>query len=187
MKPLNIVVCGLGGQGILFVTRILSRLALDSGYQVIGAETHGMAQRGGSVISHLRLGDVRGTMVRRGTAAMLISLDGSEAYRNLGFLADGGRLYVNAAEPFPVEKAKKYLDTREISVGKIPAGQIALKSGAPRFANLVLLGFFAAFEEIPFSLEGLRGAVSVVSPARFREENMKMFELGAGYGPAYSK
>ncbi|HDR16196.1 MAG TPA: indolepyruvate ferredoxin oxidoreductase [Desulfobacteraceae bacterium] len=183
MQPLNIVVCGLGGQGILFVTRILGRFALDHGYSVLGAETHGMAQRGGSVTSHLRLGDVQGSMVRRGTAGVVISLDAGEAYRNMDFFAVGGSLYVNTGEPFPVEKAHKYLDAREISVRTIPAGELALKWGAPRFANLVVLGFFSAFEEPPFSLEGLREAVSVVSPTRFREENLKMFDEGAAYAP----
>ncbi|MFO8091244.1 MAG: 2-oxoacid:acceptor oxidoreductase family protein [Desulfatiglandaceae bacterium] len=181
MQPLNFVVCGLGGQGVLFVTRILGRFALDRGYQLIGAETHGMAQRGGSVTSHLRLGDVHGSIVRRGTAGVLISLDGNEGYRNMEFLADGGSLYVNAGESFPVEEVQKYLDAGKILVRTIPAGEMALKSGAPRFANLVALGFFAAFEEPPFSLTGLREAVSMVSPARFREDNMKMFDEGAAY------
>jgi len=181
MPPLNILVCGLGGQGVLFVTRILGRSALDLGCQLIGAETHGMAQRGGSVTSHLRLGDVRGSLVRRGTAGVLISLDGNEGYRNMDFLADGGNLYVNAGGSFPVETVQKYLDARKILVRTIPAGEMALKAGAPRFANLVALGFFAAFEEHPFSLNGLREAVSMVSPARFREDNLKMFNEGAAY------
>jgi indolepyruvate ferredoxin oxidoreductase beta subunit len=181
MQPVNIIVSGLGGQGVLFVTRILGRFALERGYHLIGAETHGMAQRGGSVTSHLRLGDVRGSMVMRGTAGVLISLDDNEAYRNMEFLADGGSLYVNAREAFPFDEVQKYLDARKILVRTIPAGDLALKAGAPRFANLVVLGFFAAFEEQPFSMTGLREAVSVVSPARFREDNMKMFDEGAAY------
>jgi indolepyruvate ferredoxin oxidoreductase beta subunit len=181
MHPLNFVVCGLGGQGVLFVTRILGRFALERGYQLIGAETHGMAQRGGSVISHLRLGDARGSMVRRGTAGALISLDGNEGYRNMDFPADGGSLYVNAGDSFPVEDARKYLEARKILARAVPAGEMALTSGSPRFANLVVLGFFAAFEEPPFSLNGLRGAVSEVSPARFREDNIRMFDEGAAY------
>ncbi len=59
MENVNIVLCGLGGQGILFMTKVIAQAALDKGYQVLGAETHGMAQRGGSVISHLRLGEVQ--------------------------------------------------------------------------------------------------------------------------------
>jgi indolepyruvate ferredoxin oxidoreductase, beta subunit len=181
MQPLNLVVCGLGGQGVLFVTRILGRFFLDLDYHLLGAETHGMSQRGGSVIGHLRVGDVRGSMVRRGTARMLISLDGNEGYRNMDFLGDGGRFYVNAGTSFPVEEVQHYLDARKILVRTIPAGELALKSGAPRFANLVTLGFFAAFEEPPFSLTGLREAVSLVSPARFRDDNIQMFNEGAAY------
>ncbi|RLB26959.1 MAG: indolepyruvate oxidoreductase, partial [Deltaproteobacteria bacterium] len=64
METVNIVLCGLGGQGILFMTRVLAQAALDRGLPVMGAETHGMAQRGGSVISHLRLGEVQSSLVR---------------------------------------------------------------------------------------------------------------------------
>ena len=177
---LNIIVCGLGGQGILFVTRILGRFALDSGHDMIGAETHGMAQRGGAVTSHLRLGPVRGSMVRRGTAQILISLDEYEAYRNMDFLAEGGEVYVNGREDaFPVEKASAYFAAGSVTCRVVPARETAMEAGMPKSANLVLLGFFAAFERTPFTLEGLRNAVSAVSPRRFEQENLKMFDEGA--------
>jgi indolepyruvate ferredoxin oxidoreductase, beta subunit len=179
MESLNIVVCGLGGQGILFVTRILGRFALNGGYDLMGAETHGMAQRGGAVTGHLRLGAVQGSMVRRGTADLLISLDDQEACRNMDFLADRGKLYVAACDDsFPIEQAACYLSAKAVSIRTLPAAGIALRSGAPKAANLVLLGFFAAFEEPPFTLEGLREAVSEVGPVRFREENLRMFDEG---------
>jgi indolepyruvate ferredoxin oxidoreductase, beta subunit len=182
MQALNIVVCGLGGQGILFMTRILGWFALERGYRIIGAETHGMAQRGGSVTSHFRLGEVQGSMVRRGTADILISLDEHEACRNMEFLACRGRLYVNAcADSFPGEQIAGYLASKAVSANAMPAGEVALRLRAPRFANLALLGFFAAFEEPPFGLEGLRSAVSAVSPVRFREGNLRLFDAGAGY------
>lgn len=177
------VVSGLGGQGILFVTRILSRVALDRGYDMMGAETHGMAQRGGAVTSHLRLGPVQGSIVRRGTAHIMIALDEMEAYRNMDFLARNGKLYANAqAGSFPMEQAAGYLASKAVSTHAVPAGNIALGAGAPKSSNLVLLGFFAAFEDPPFSLEGLRKAVSSVSPDRFREQNLHMFDEGARHG-----
>lgn len=182
---LNIVVCGLGGQGILFVTRILSRAALECGCDMIGAETHGMAQRGGSVISHLRLGPVQGSIVRRGTAHLMIALDEMEAYRNMDFLARNGKLYANArADVFPMEQAAGYLASKAVSTRAVPAGNMALGAGMPKSSNLVLLGFFAAFEEPPFSLERLRKAVSTVSPSRFRGQNLEMFDEGARHGNA---
>lgn len=182
---LNMIVCGLGGQGILFITRILGRVALECGYDMIGAETHGMAQRGGAVTSHLRLGPVDGSLVRRGTAHVIIALDEMEAYRNMDFLARNGKLYANAkAESFPMEQAAGYLASKAVSTHAVPAGNIALGAGMPKSSNLVLLGFFAAFEEPPFSLEGLRKAVSSVSPDRFRAQNLEMFDEGVRYGRA---
>ena len=68
MQTINFIIGGLGGQGILFLTKILAKTALQKGFNVMGAETHGMAQRGGSVISHLRLGDVESSLVKPGSA-----------------------------------------------------------------------------------------------------------------------
>ena len=68
MDTVNIVLCGLGGQGILFVTKVMAQTALNKGFDVMGAETHGMAQRGGSVISHLRIGRNQSSLVRTGAS-----------------------------------------------------------------------------------------------------------------------
>ena len=86
METINFVLGGLGGQGILFMTKILANTALTKGYRVMGAETHGMAQRGGSVVSHLRLGDIESSLVKNGSAHFLLALEENEAYRNLPFL-----------------------------------------------------------------------------------------------------
>ncbi|MFH1488585.1 MAG: 2-oxoacid:acceptor oxidoreductase family protein, partial [Pseudomonadota bacterium] len=96
METTNIVLCGLGGQGILFMTKVVAHAALAKGFQVMGAETHGMAQRGGSVISHLRLGEVQSSLIRAGSAHLLLSLDENEGYRNLPFLARNSRMFVNS-------------------------------------------------------------------------------------------
>ena len=70
------IFCGLGGQGILFMTKIFARAALDKGLATLGAETHGMAQRGGSVVSHLKLGTAASSLVREQTAGFLLALEG---------------------------------------------------------------------------------------------------------------
>nr|NJM02148.1 hypothetical protein [Desulfobacula sp.] len=90
MKTINYVLSGLGGQGILFMTKVFAAAALEKGYNVLGAETHGMAQRGGSVVSHLRVGEARSSLVRAGAADFLISMDESEAYRYLPYLKKAG-------------------------------------------------------------------------------------------------
>ena len=179
VKFTNIILTGLGGQGILFMTRILAQTALDNGYDVIGAETHGMAQRGGSVVSHLRLGEVQGSLVQTGTAHLLLALDEHEGYRNLSFLSRKGRLFANTnANHFPLEDVQAFLDMREIVYRGVPAGVMAQELGVPRSSNLALLGFFSAFSEKPFTFGEILQTIEEISPDRFKEINRKVFEAG---------
>lgn len=179
MDTINIALCGLGGQGILFMTRILAQAALNKGLNVMGAETHGMAQRGGSVISHLRLGNVESSLVRTGSARFLLSLDEHEGYRNLPFLARGAGFYVNTdSQKFPTEEVKSFLEKREISYRSVPAGTIAQELGAPLSSNLALLGYFSAFGEAPVTNEEMRNTIDQISPDKFKEINLKVFDAG---------
>lgn len=183
METVNIVLCGLGGQGILFMTRVLAQAALDQGLPVMGAETHGMAQRGGSVISHLRLGEAESSLVRIGTAHLLLSLEENESYRNLPFLSRGGKMYVNTdSRHFPREEVKEFLRKREIIYRSIPAGAMAQELGAPRSSNLALLGFFSAFDEGPMSYKEIKMTIEKISPRRFKDLNLKVFEAGCKKG-----
>jgi indolepyruvate ferredoxin oxidoreductase beta subunit len=107
MEKINLVLSGLGGQGILFMTKLLARTAVDKGFKILVAETHGMAQRGGSVVSHLRVGDVKGSLVRAGSAHILLALEENEAYRNIPFLArGGGTLCKRSKTLFPPKRGK---------------------------------------------------------------------------------
>jgi indolepyruvate ferredoxin oxidoreductase beta subunit len=179
MESVNIVLCGLGGQGILFMTRVLAQAALDKGFPVMVAETHGMAQRGGSVISHLIFGDVQGSMARSGTVHFLLSLDENEGYRNLPFLSRGGKLFVNTdPKDFPRQEVKGFLEDRHITSRAVPASLIAQELGAPRSSNLALLGFFAAFGEGPLAYGELKSIIENISPKRFKEINSAVFEAG---------
>ena len=179
MERMNILLCGLGGQGILFMTKVLAQTALDKGFDIIGAETHGMAQRGGSVVSHLRLGKAQGSLVQTGTAHILLALDEHEGYRNLPFLSRKGKLFVNAnPSDFPPEAVKAFLDRREIAHNAIAAGVLARELGAPRSSNLALLGFFSAFCEKPFTFSEILQTIEKISPDRFKEINRTVFETG---------
>ena len=188
MDTINIVLCGLGGQGILFMTKVLAQAALNKGYHVMGAETHGMAQRGGSVISHLRLGNVKSSLVKTGSAHFLLSLDENECYRNLPFLSRGAGLYVNAdAVHFPNEDVKDFLVKKEIAYHAVPAAAIATDLGTPLSSNLALLGFFSAFGEGPVSDQEMRETIKTISPDRFRENNLKVFDAGFNRGMGEKK
>lgn len=183
MKHVNFVLSGLGGQGILFLTKVLAQAALDKGHNVMGAETHGMAQRGGSVVSHLRLGDVESSLVRTGAAHFLLALEENEAYRNIPFLAKGGRIYANASPAsFPREEARSYLERSRILCRSVEAGEIATELGGPMSSNLALLGFFSAFEDDPLTHDDLRGTIDRVSPERFRDLNVAAFDAGLKKG-----
>ncbi len=183
METINMVLCGLGGQGILFMTRVLAQASLDKDFHVLGAETHGMAQRGGSVISHLRIGEVESSLVKTGAAHFLLSLEENEAYRNLAFLSYGARMYVNAnSHHFPREEVKAFLNNREVLYRSIPAGAIAQELEAPMSSNLALLGYFSAFGEGPVSPEELRATIENISPDRFKEINLKVFDAGLQKG-----
>ena len=185
METVNIVVCGLGGQGILFMTRVLAQAALDKGFNVLGAETHGMAQRGGSVVSHLRIGEVESSLVRTGSAHFLLALEENEGYRNLPVLARGAKMYVNAdSQRSPREEVKAFLHKRGISYHSMPAGTLAMELGAPLCANLALLGYFSAFGEGPANHEELKATIEKISPDRFREINLKVYVAGFEKGLA---
>jgi len=179
MKTINILLCGLGGQGILFMTKLLAQTAMDKGLHVMGAETHGMAQRGGSVVSHLRLGGAKGSLVRVGTADFLLSLEENEGYRNLPFLREGGSMYVNAdPNNFPKEKVKTYLDGHEIIHHSFSATEIAREMGAPRSVNLALLGFFTGLNGGAISYNELENIIDRISPESFRDLNLSIFKAG---------
>ena len=183
METVNIILCGLGGQGILFMTRVLAQTALDKGFNVLGAETHGMAQRGGSVVSHLRIGDVQSSLIKTGSAHFLLALEENEGYRNLPFLSRGAHMYVNAdPQRFPRQEVKAFLERKEITYHSAPAGTIALDLGAPLCTNLALLGYFTAFNVGPTTPEEIRKTIESISPDRFREINLKVFEAGLQKG-----
>ncbi len=179
MTHVDFILGGLGGQGILFMTKVLARAAVEKGFRVMGAETHGMAQRGGSVVSHLRLGEVESTLVMEGGADFVLALEENEAYRNIPFLKPGGQLYANASNhTFPREAVRSYLDKKAMVYRWAPVAQIAMEMGAPMSTNLALLGFFSAHQQGPVSYEELKETIEKISPERFRAVNLRVLEAG---------
>jgi len=132
----QIVLSGVGGQGILFLSRLLAEAAIAGGFPVLTSETHGMAQRGGVVVSHLKVGGFDSPLVRTGRADLLLVLKEENVAFHREFLADGGTLVVNA--PVPTDAGPR------VRAHAVDADALALSAGAPRAANLVLLGFALA-------------------------------------------
>jgi len=161
------------------MTRIMAQAALTKGMHVMGAETHGMAQRGGSVVSHLRLGEAQSSLVRAGSAHLLLALEENEGYRNLPFLSRGARMFVNAdPEASPREEVRAFLEKMEITYHAVAASELAGGLGAPLSSNLALLGYFSALDQGPVNQEELRRTIDQISPDRFKEKNLMVFDAG---------
>lgn len=132
----QILISGVGGQGVLFVTRLLAEAAIARGLPVFTCETHGMAQRGGTVVSHLKVGDFHSPLIRGGQADGLLALKSENLAQHGVFLKPGGWAVVNAG-------AKDAFDLAG-TVFTVDADQLVRKSGAVKSLNLVLLGFALA-------------------------------------------
>lgn len=161
---MQIAMTGRGGQGVLFLTRILSECALELGLEVIASETHGMAIRGGSVISTLKVGSFRGPLIRSGQADLMLVLDEEyiEAYSHL--LKPGGTFFLNAPRP------GSYLS--------IDATGLAGGIGSPLTANLILFGFALSHNKLFCDYALAESVAGRISPERFREVNLKALRLG---------
>ncbi|MBE0569435.1 MAG: 2-oxoacid:acceptor oxidoreductase family protein [Deltaproteobacteria bacterium] len=129
----QILVSGVGGQGVLFVSRLLAEAAIGRSLSVLTSETHGMAQRGGTVVSHLKVGGFHGPLIRTGQADGIIALREENLSAHRRFLAPSGWAVVNSEHP----PAEGYV----FPVHAVDAAGIAGKAGIPRGTNLVLLGF----------------------------------------------
>lgn len=181
MMNSQILLCGVGGQGILFATRILSEAAVKLGHRVIGSETHGMSQRGGSVTSHMKVGDHHGPLIRRGDAHLLFCFEKREIFANLTFLRTGGIGYVDAPNPdFLPAMIRTLLEARDVHLRHTDASQQALEMNAPLVLNLILIGFAASHDDFPLPREIVRQVIAEISPTRFRDLNLKGFDLGLG-------
>lgn len=165
MDKCQIVVCGRGGQGILFLTRVLDEAAVATGSSVISSETHGMAMRGGSVASFIRIGGFRSPLIRTGQADILLVLAESELHLCAHFAKKrNAQIYINSAS-----KGRC----------KINADGIALRLGSIVLANLVLLGFAAAHPEFPFTRETMLQVLKSIGPLHAREKNAQAFSEGS--------
>lgn len=186
-KGKNIMIVGVGGQGTLLASRILGSVVLEEGYDVKVSEVHGMAQRGGSVVTYVKYGEkVHSPIITEGEADILLSFEELEAYRYLPYMKKGGTLIVNAQEidPMPVIiGAKQYpaeiiskLKAKTDGVVAVDALALANEAGNSKAVNVVLLGVLAKSSGI--EKEKWTAAVKKTVPAKFLDINLKAFELG---------
>ncbi|MDK2871725.1 MAG: indolepyruvate ferredoxin oxidoreductase, beta subunit [bacterium] len=178
---MQMIFCGIGGQGILLATRIIGEHAISKGLNVIGSEVHGMAQRGGSVVSHLKIGDYASPLVMKGEADILLSFDWNEGLMNLPFLREGGVAILNGDQMLKLGKElmSDFVKRRNAKVYIVDGYKIALdKLGEPRVLNIVMLGKLSSIMEDTFPSEELRKVIEENVATKFRDLNLKAFELG---------
>ncbi len=162
----QIVLCGRGGQGIVFLTRLIGDIATSQGLSVISAETHGMAVRGGSINSCVKIGDYNSSLVRWGKADFLISLDENETGNNIHFLKPDGMIMENS----PAQRDSKII--------RIDATGIARELGAVQLENVVTLGFASTAPGFPLSSEEIYNGLMLNERENIRQMNIKALELG---------
>ena len=175
----KILLAGIGGQGVLFAHQLLADCAMAQGLDVTGAETHGMSQRGGSVVSHLKIGESTAPLIRQGTADWLLAFDAMEAYRNLSFIRRGGTVIVNSAHPFNNEKLMQQLAAMNVILLTVDADSIAKNLGRASATNVALLGFASSCTGFPLTQDALRESIKRVMRPQFMELNLQAFDEGA--------
>jgi indolepyruvate ferredoxin oxidoreductase beta subunit len=190
---MNVLLTGVGGQGVVLASYVLSRVALSEGYDVKQSEVHGMAQRGGSVVSHFRFGDkVWSPLVPQGTADLLMAFEALEGLRYISWLKPDGVLVYNALRinPSPVSAGLAIypadIDTliRESwpNTQCIDANALAGQAGTVKAANVAMLG--AISPALPFATETWEAVIRKAVPPKTIDVNLQAFRLGAASAKA---
>ncbi|SFG87654.1 indolepyruvate ferredoxin oxidoreductase beta subunit [Desulfotomaculum arcticum] len=187
LKPVDIFMVGVGGQGTILASKVLAAAARAVGYDVKMSEIHGMAQRGGSVVTQVRLGEkVHSPLISEGEADVILAFEQLEALRWLSYLKPGGIVIINNQKIYPVPvlagAAEYPADIIEQIKGKVndvlvlDALQQAIQCGNAKAANVVLLGAMA--RELPIKEEIWREALAATVPPKFLEINNAAFTAG---------
>ncbi len=181
----NIVLCGVGGQGTVLASKLISGAAMNKGIPVKSAETIGMAQRGGSVFSHLRLGDdTCCPMIANGTADVIIGFEPGETVRMLPYLKKGGQVIVSSKPVMPVTAALAgsnyngremldYIKSKVENVVVVDTEAACKELGSSKIVNLLLLGAAVNSGALGLTADDIRQVITERIPAKFHELNFQ--------------
>lgn len=183
----NILLAGVGGQGILLASELLAEVLLLAGYDVKKSEIHGMSQRGGSVTSHVRYGsNVLSPLIKQGEADILFGFELLETYRYLPMLRHGGDVFANSQRILPAPVAIGAADYPQEIQSKIhhvcpdtyfvDGLTLACQAGHPRTVNMVLLGALSTALDVPHVL--WHEVIAEKVPQQLLQENLYAFQLG---------
>ncbi len=184
---IDMLLSGVGGQGVVLASYVLSHVAIAEGYDVKQSEVHGMSQRGGSVTSHFRFGEkVWSPLVSPGTVDILMAFESLEALRYLHWLKPGGLLLYNSIRinPSPVaaglatypEDIDARIKAAWPNVHCVNANSLAAQAGTIKAANVVMLGAVSSY--LPFARETWEAVIKKAVPPKSVEVNLKAFQLG---------
>jgi len=191
VKEFNILITGVGGQGVILMSELLGKAAVADNLRVRGSEILGMAVRGGSVTSAIRIGDeVYGPLIPTGKCNALVGMEPSEVLRNISYLSRSSLVIINTAVtvPFTVSVGEsKYPSLEEIleklnkasgRIIQLNAAQLAQEAGSLLTTNTVMLGALFGTEQLPIKIATIKGAIQARFPAKVAPINIKAFDLG---------
>ncbi len=186
---INLLLVGVGGQGIILATRVLAEVAREEGFKVKVSEIHGMSQRGGSVFGMVRVGrEVSSPVISLGEVDLLLALEKLEGLRWIEYLKPQGKVVLNSKEilPLPVilgyqtyPTVEEILSSMGVDYYLVEAEKLAEKAGTLKAANLALIGYASRF--LPFEVETFEKVIRQQVKERFIEANLKAFALGRDY------
>lgn len=184
------LLCGVGGQGVVLASKLIAFAAMEQGKFVRTTETIGMAQRGGSVVSHVRMGgEIHSPLIPMKTADILLAFEPAEAVRCLPYLKEGGTVIVSSKAVKPVtdtlggstyegEDMIQYLKKNVSNLAILDGEELCLQAGSAKVLNVALLGAAAASGALDISSEEMEKAVISNVKERFLEMNKKALALG---------
>ena len=193
----NVLLCGVGGKGTVLASKIIAAAAMEEGSTVHSAETIGMAQRGGSVTSHVRIGyNCYSPLIPEGKADVILAFEPSEAVRNLKYLNKNGTVVVNSVPVKPVTESLHetgydgtevlaYLKKKVKNVIEVDAGTMLSTLGSSKYFNIAILGVSIGADILGIKEETVVNEIKSRVPERFLEVDMKAFNLGKEIGVTY--
>ena len=189
----NIIICGVGGQGTILASKLISTAAMGRGIEVKSAETIGMAQRGGSVFSYIRLGDhVYSPMIAQGTADVIVAFEPGEGVRMLPYLSPQGTMVVSSHPVQPVTAALSggnyqgqemlaYLKQKVHRLQIVDVDQAVDELGTAKVINLLLLGVAVNFADMGIEEQDIRQAIAKKIAPKFHEMNLVALDYAKEY------
>lgn len=190
MKEINVLMVGVGGQGVILASDVMSEIGMNNGYDVKKSDSLGMSQRGGSVVSHVRWGEhIFSPLIKKGEVDFLVGFEQLEAARWAPYLRPGGVAIVSdvvitpvsvitSKIPYPsLDEVKKILTAYTNEVYLLPATRICAEAGNPRALNVLMLGALSIFLGVGAKAwtEGIRSRL----PSRFVKSSLEAFSKGA--------